>query len=539
MATTQAEVIADLQRTNAELRRERDVALALNRAYAARSIASIDVMKTIADSPDDTQPVFELIARHVGALCGASSAAISEYDGTLMYMRAWTGYDPAAAAAIERTYPRVPSPDFFHGRTVLSGGIIQIRDVMAEPDFWQAGRDLGVQSMMGVPLLRDGRVIGVIGLSKQETGGFDDTQVALTLIETFAEQASLAIAGAATLRELRQRTSDLQESLEYQTATSDVLNVLSRSTFDLQPVLDALVETAAQLCNAEMVAIVCPEGGLWRLAAHFGFPPKFEAYQRARGAYPLDPSSPTVLARAVGERRAVHIHDVAAVPGYPDALITLGKQRSSLGVPLLREGATIGVIVLARLRVEPFADRQIDLVSTFADQAVIAMENTRLLTEQREALEQQTATAEVLQVINASPGNLPPVFDAILEKAHSLCGATIGTLQIYDDDQVRVVAIRGAPDELVTILRPGWRRPVNPAIPFDQVSQIADSVEVLARSGDPVLRAIVEIGQVRTQLHVPLIKEGVAIGRIAAAVRKFGCSQKKKSPCWKTSRRRR
>ena len=189
MATTQAEVIADLQRTNAELRRERDVALALNRAYAARSIASIDVMKTIANSPDDTQPVFELIARHVGALCGASSAAISEYDGTLMYMRAWTGYDPAAAAAIERTYPRVPSPDFFHGRTVLSGGIIQIRDVMAEPDFWQAGRDLGVQSMMGVPLLRDGRVIGVIGLSKQETGGFDDTQVALTLIETFAEQA--------------------------------------------------------------------------------------------------------------------------------------------------------------------------------------------------------------------------------------------------------------------------------------------------------------------------------------------------------------
>ena len=266
--------------------------------------------------------------------------------------------------------------------------------------------------------------IGAIGSWAAAAGGFSDSQI--ELLKTFAEQAVIAISSAETYRALQTRTSDLQESLEYQTATSDVLKVISRSTFDLQPVLDTVVETAARLCDADQAAIFRREGELVRLAANFGFPPEYEAYVRALGAFPLDPDSPSVGARAVREGRPVHIHDVAAVPGYPDVADQAGQ-----AADLARRAAVARRRADRGHRARAPAGRAVHRPADRACQHLRRSGGDRdreHAADDRaaEALEQQTATAEVLQVINASPGNLAPVFDAMLEKAMRLCGAAIG-----------------------------------------------------------------------------------------------------------------
>jgi len=322
----------------------------------------------------------------------------------------------------------------------------------------------------------------------------------------------IAIENARLLNDLQQRTRDLQESLEYQTATSDVLKVISRSTFDLQPVLDTLVETVARLCrNADQAALFRRDGEFLSLAASFGLPREFERFLRD---LPQKINRGTAGGRAVIEGQAVHIIDASADPEYAlREVVATGGARSLIGVPLFREGEPVGSISLARQRVDPFTEREVELVRTFADQAVIAIENTRLLTELRESLEQQQAIAEVLQVINSSPGDLQPVFEAMVEKARRLCGADSGHLALPIGDDYRTAAVSAMSSEMAAMVRaqsytPGRGTAVGRALLEQQTVQIVDI------GADPEHAAphASGMGFIRAVIGVPLLREGEPVG---------------------------
>ena len=535
MTGSPVDTTTDLHAVIAALRAERDAALAQESALVeelaaqtaelaernsefgeriTQQAATIDVLKVMSASPGDPQPVFDLIVERACACCDAELAALTLLDGDLLRLNATSGMTAARTQEFAAAYPLPVSQAFAGGRAILIRDTVQVPDTQVDPGFAQRGTNAWHRSVLAVPLLRAGMPIGAIGLGRSTPGAFSAAQV--ELLKTFAEQAVIAISSAETYRALQMRTADLQELLEYQTATSDVLKVISRSTFDLQPVLDLLVETAARLCDAEQALMSRREGESVRLVANFGFPPEYEAYRRAQGPIPIDHSSESAGLRTIAEGRIVHVHDVAAVPNYLEFAVRLGKQRTSLGVPLLREGEVIGAILLARQRVEPFTDRQIELVSTFAAQAVIAMENARLITEQREALEQQTATAEVLQVINTSPGNLAPVFDTILDKAHRLCGAVIGSLLVYDGEYFHAAATHGHPQEMALFVRQPFRPNhfLHELLRGERIVHIPDFTAEADQ--DHELTRNTEKTGVRTSLWVPLRKDGMLLGCISA-----------------------
>ena len=313
------------------------------------------------------------------------------------------------------------------------------------------------------------------------------------------------------LGELRQRTADLTESLEQQTATSEVFGVISRAKFELQPILQTVVDTAASLCRAEQGTISRMEGGVYRWAAGYGLN---EEYQQRERENPILPGSGTVVGRAAMTRRVAQIDDAWADPLYDrkdDARIA--GIRSMIGVPLMREGEPIGVIALARCRVEPFNEREIELVATFADQAVIAIENTRLLNELRQSLQQQTATADVLKIISRSTFDLQTVLDALVKSAAQLCEAEIAVMNRLHDAIYQVAASSGlSSEQLVSIANvpiEAGRDTISGRVALERRVVHVSDVKV---DPDFTMKEWYEKAGSRTVLGVPLLREGVPIG---------------------------
>jgi signal transduction histidine kinase len=362
--------------------------------------ATAEVLQVISSSPGDLQPVFTSMLENAVRICNANFGNIHRWDGDALHLMA-THSTPSAFAEYRGRSPWHPKPRNAVGRTIATKTVVHVADLAAEeayterrdPSYVAAVELGGVRTFLAVPMLKENELIGVFTVYRQEVRPFTDKQIAL--VTNFAAQAVIAIENSRLLNELRQRTDDLTESLEQQTATSEVLGVISRSKFELQPILQSVVDTAARLCRAEGGVIFRREDGIYRFAAGYSLDP---AYLEIERETPIVPGQGTVVGRAAMTGQVARIDDVWTDPLYEKKQeAKIGKGRSMIGVPLMREGEPIGVIGLARSRVDPFTEREIDLVTTFADQAVIAIENVRLFEAEQQRTQELARSIEDLR----------------------------------------------------------------------------------------------------------------------------------------------
>ena len=503
--------VAELE---AELRQrtvERDEAL-------AQQAATAEVLDVINASPGNLAPVFAAVLEKAVRLCESEFGIFNSYDGECFHAVAMRGVSPALAEYLRQ--PIRSGPGLALYRIAQGEDVVHLADI-TDDDAYRSGdqgrravADLGgARTQLMVALRKDGTLLGAINVFRQEVRPFSDKQVAL--VQNFAAQVVVAMENARLLTETR-------EALEQQTATAEVLQVINSSPGNLAPVFDAMLERATSLCHASFGILWDFDGEFARAGALHQVPESYAELCRI----PFRPSPGSGPARIMRGEDTFAIADL--LTGYTPyqtgdaltrALVDLAGARSVVITPLRKETTTLGAITLYRREVSPFTDKQIALLRNFAAQAVIAMENARLLTETREALEQQTAMADVLQEINASPGELKPVFDAILEKAHTICGAEYGVLLTYDGELFWPVAIHGhrlANSESTRHgIRPGFG--FGRLVRGERFLHIQDMAEVAAQHPeDPVPRALVETSGVRTQLAVPLRRDGRLLGVITA-----------------------
>ena len=480
---------------------------------------TVEILRVIASSPTDAQPVFDTIAANASRLCGGIAAIVARFDGEMMHLVAHHNPRPGIEPVTARLYPRRPGRDTTAGRAILERSIVHISDADKDPDLApNLAVDVRAGSFLAVPIMRDGRPIGAISVSRVETGAFPAGQV--ELLQTFADQAVIAIENVRLFKELQTRNSELTQALDRQTATAEILGVISSSPTDVQPVLDAVTRSAMRLCEAYDCWIGLRDGDQVRVRAHHGPIPV------AVGLRPLRRGR--VSETAILDRKIVHVHDLIASgtefpQGQADAL--RAGHRTTLGVPLIREGEAIGVILIRRLEVRPFTDTQIALLKTFADQAVIAIENVRLFKELEEknrrltvALDQQTATSEVLRAISSSVIDLQPVFDTIVRNAVKLCSATFGGLQRIVDGRMTLDAQCGVtPDELAVLQRDVFPLPISRGSATGRAVVDRTVVHIRDIREDPEfgVHPLQAMQGFRTILAVPMLREGVPIGALA------------------------
>jgi GAF domain-containing protein len=497
----------------ARLNRERDEAF-------RQQAATAEVLKVISRSLFDLPKVLNTLVESAARLCEADKALIlrptakdSSYHSAASYRH--------TPAFIEMVGAQTFGPDRggVTGRVLLEGKSVHIADVLADPEYKH--RDLArvgdFRTILGVPLLREGIPIGIFLLQRAVVCPFSEKQI--MLVETFADQAVIAIENTRLFEAEQQRRRELAESLEQQTATSEVLRVISSSRGELQQVFAAMLANAARICEAKYGLLWLVEADGFRPVAHHGL-------RALEKGYPVDrvlrPEPDLPLARLARSKQVVHVLDARTEPayirGYPPfvPLIDVGGARTLLLVPMLKADVLVGAIAIYRQEVRSFTDKQVELVQNFATQAVIAIENTRLLTELRESLERQTATADVLGIISSSPGELEPVFNAILQNAIRICGAQNATLWLYENGQVRRAARHSGLLGATVPPRPSARAALMRALQTKQIVYLDDYRNDQAyRDGDPFVVPAVDQLSIRTYVAVPMLKEGEPIGVIS------------------------